>query len=66
VAIASFAIIVCSSNIIEFLKDYTALVVLSEIHNAVFYMAGTMAEYGYFGTSLRKLAEKSNEMCLSR
>jgi len=43
VTTASFFIIVCSFDIIDLLKDYTALVVLSEIDKAAFYMV----DFGY-------------------
>jgi len=58
VTIASFFIIVRSFNIIDLLKDCTALVVLSEIDIAAFYMV----DYGYFGTNFRETAGKSKEV----
>jgi hypothetical protein len=47
-----------ATNIIDLLKDYTALVVVSEIDDVLFMLAG----FGYFGKSLQKKASESEDI----
>mmetsp|Transcript_7796 Transcript_7796/g.11548 ORF Transcript_7796/g.11548 Transcript_7796/m.11548 type:complete len:1061 (+) Transcript_7796:217-3399(+) len=54
VMVVSWMIIVQSDNIIDLLKDFTALMFISEIDNILFQLAA----YGYLGDALRKETEK--------
>jgi hypothetical protein len=57
VMFVSFVIIVQSDNIIDLLKDFTALMVLSETDNILFHLA----DLGYLGEELQKEAKRAKE-----
>jgi len=57
VVFVSFVIIVQSDNIIDLLKDFTALMVLSETDNITF----NLAVYEYLGEGLKQQTLKADE-----
>mmetsp|Transcript_5342 Transcript_5342/g.7944 ORF Transcript_5342/g.7944 Transcript_5342/m.7944 type:complete len:812 (+) Transcript_5342:55-2490(+) len=56
----SFVIIVKSEDAIDLFKDFTALILISEIDNIAF----RLSNQGYFGKKLKKETQKSKEICL--
>ena len=56
----SFVIILQSSNVIDLFKDFTALILISEIDNLVF----SLASKSYFGEKLKDETEKINKIQL--
>ncbi len=55
VLVVTFYVVLGSENPVDLLKDYTALLVISQIDNVMFYIA----EYGYFGSNLAKAADEA-------
>jgi len=58
VLVASFVIIAGSDNIIDLIKDFTALLVIAQIDDIVF----MMADQGYFGENLHIEADKAKDI----
>lgn len=58
VLLVSTLVIMRADNIIDLLKDYTALIVISDIDNAVF----LLAKHGYLGNRLQEAADDSEEV----
>lgn len=58
VLLVSTVVIMRADNIIDLLKDYTALIVISEIDNAVF----LLAKHGYLGNRLQQTARDLEEV----
>ena len=56
----SFVIILQSGNVIDLFKDFTALILISEIDNLVF----SLASKSYFGEKLKDETEKINKIQL--
>ncbi len=58
---ASTGLIIQSDNIIDLVKDYTAIFFISEIDDFVF----TLAAQGYIGDALKKSAKTAEATCVS-
>lgn len=58
VLMTSFVIIAGSDNIIDLIKDFTALLVIADIDDVVF----RMVDNGYFGENLRNEADKAKNI----
>ncbi len=57
----SFVIIVQADNIIDLLKDFTALMVISEVDNVLF----QLASHGYLGNKLTNIASKVGDTSIT-
>ena len=57
VLLTMFLVIVQSDNIVELLKDFTALLVISKIDDMCFFMA----DHGYLGQSLSRITKKAKQ-----
>ena len=60
VLVITFIVIVQSDNILDLLKDFTALLVISMIDDMFFFMA----DHGYLGESLSKKTNKAKEVSI--
>ena len=60
VLVTTFIVIVQSDNIVDLLKDFTALFVISSIDDMFFFMA----DHGYLGPSLSKKTDKAKKILI--
>ena len=54
ILVTTFIIVIQSDNVVDLLKDFTALFVVSSMDDMFFFMA----EHGYLGRSLKKMTKK--------